>query len=407
MSNYSPTILGILLSTTIILSGCHADSVEQVHPSVQSKSILEKVVNLSPKASDASQIKTDVIEPRADVSEIATTGEIKSDQERVFHINSLIPGRLIEDHVSLGDRISKGQTLALVQNLEVTRISGNYIHELHNNQLEIKQAEIKLGLARRNYERQQQLLKEGITSQKDFLQIQSEVQLHESNIGMLKEHAVHIKSEAKALLKAYGINIDEIEDETLAVASPILTPREGVIITKNVTVGDIITTTDPLYVVEDLRQVWLDITIYDKDLELIREGETVSFISDSLPAKTFLGRINYIKPSSESSKTFVARANLPNQMLLLKPGMFGAVKIVKLHSTSKPFVPEHAIQDLNDKKIAFLDLGHNRFKCREIEIDKKLPDGYLVKGGLAIGDRIATSGSFYLKAELLKDEVEK
>ena len=75
--------------------------------------------------------------------------------------------------------------------------------------------------------------------------------------------------------------------------------------------------TEPLYVVADLSKVWLNITVYDKDLGKIKEGESVVFHSDSIPGATFKGTISYIQPGSwRYNQDFFSHASFcPNEKL--------------------------------------------------------------------------------------------
>ena len=112
------------------------------------------------------------------------------------------------------------------------------------------------------------------------------------------EHQTHLISETQALLSAYGKTLRAADEDGSKIdnVSPMISPRPGVVIKKNITLGDVVNSTEPLYVVADLSSVWLDITIYDKDLANVQVGETMNFISDSLPGRNFAGKIDYIQP---------------------------------------------------------------------------------------------------------------
>ena len=182
---------------------------------------------------------------------ILTTGEIKADENRVFHLNSLANGRVIKDDVMLGDVIRAGQTLGLVQNIDVARIYGDYIHQAHQNEIDIKLEETRLELNKKNYDRIKGLFDQGIAAAKDYIKAEADKKLSEQTLSGLKEHRGHIREEAKAMLAAYGVPIGDSQSEHVESTNPIKTPRAGVIIKKNVTVGDVVNSTEPLYVVAD------------------------------------------------------------------------------------------------------------------------------------------------------------
>jgi RND family efflux transporter MFP subunit len=303
----------------------------------------------------------------------------------------------------LGDIIHPGQTLAIVQNLDVVKAYGDYIHQAHENEIQVHLSETRLALAKKNYERIKNLFQEKIAAEKDFIKAESDKKLEEEVLRGNLEHATHIKEEAKAMLAAYGVKLGDEHSEHVQSNSPITTPRGGVIIKKAITVGDVVSNTEPLYVVGDLSHVWLDIAVYDKQLQSIKEGDAVTFTSDSLPGRTITSHISYIKPSTEDgSGTFVARAILDNQHLELKPGMLGQVKIENHDVRRLPFVPDEALQKYGNEQFVFVVEPDGTYKKQPVETTKRVGDGFLVDRGVKAGEQIVGKGSFTLKAELLK-----
>jgi len=369
------------------------------------------MVKLSSQACAIAKITSFPVTSQSAISQIETTGEIKADENRVFHINSIVAGRIVKDNVTLGKVIRQGDELAVIQNLDVAKTYGQYIHEAHQNEVDIEQTKAKLDLANKTVDRLNRLNKEGIVAEKDYLTAQNQQKLLQIELTGHKEHSQHIKSEAKALLAAYGVDLGDkdhrfIDPSKIETNSPLISPRSGVVIIKNITVGDVVNPTQPLYVVADLSQVWLDITIYDKDLEKIKEGEAVVFHSDSLPGLMFTGQISYIQPSSgDATRTFLARAVLPNPHFILKPGMFGQVKITSTNASQYPYLPDAAIQRFGNESFVFVDQGNNLYEKRHIELADRFGDGYLVKAGITPGERVVGSGSFKLKSELLKSQI--
>ncbi|MDX2106127.1 MAG: efflux RND transporter periplasmic adaptor subunit [Candidatus Melainabacteria bacterium] len=375
---------------------------EQRNANVPSKDVL----SLSREAQSRIGLSVIQVKSRIDDVEFDTTGEIKADENRVFHINSLTNGRVVKDSVMLGDLISPGQKLAVVQNLEVAKIYANYIHQRHENEIQMQMSKTRLALARKNFDRLKRLFNEKIAAEKDYIKAESDLKLEEETLFGLQEHLTHLKEETRALLSAYGAKLPSDNRVHVVSESPITTPRGGMVIKKNVTVGDVVNSSDPLYVVGDLSQVWLNMAVYDKQLEQVKEGCAVTFTSDSLPGKIFHGKVSYIKPGTEDvSGTFVARAILSNPKLELKPGMLGQSKISQTGKESFLFVPEEAVQKFAEQTFVFIKLGTNEFKKIDIQIAKRIPDGFLVKSGVNEGDSIVVKGSFELKSEMLKDAV--
>lgn len=397
------TLFGVILLTgSFALTGCSG-------PKEEAEEVTEKalpnVVQLAPEAVRQAGITTVTVQSRTASTQVVTTAEVKANENRLFHINSFVGGRVVQDNVFLGDTVQRGQTLAVVQNLDVAKIQADYIHSLHNNEIEIDQARTRLALAQKNLERERRLLAEGISPRKDYQQAEADAAIARSELEGKLEHQIHIKAEGKALLGAYGMKPGGVHSEHINTGSPVTAPRSGVITKKNVTVGDVVTSDMVLYEVADLSQVWLDITVYPTDLSLVRVGQEVVFTTDSLPGRTFLGRVNYIPPATqEVSQTYVARAYLDNSLGLLKPGMFGQAKIEQSTQQTKPFIPEEAVQKYGRETFVFVQLDKNRFRKQTVQLGEKVGNGYVVNTGLKTGDQIVGKGSFTLKAELLKSQ---
>lgn len=390
-----------LLLILILIGGCsrekEADQAEEKH--------LSTLVKISPKAIKNAGIQIITVQEKSAGAELTTIAEVRADENKVFHINPPIAGRIIQESVLLGDHIKQGQTVAVLQNLEVAKVNAEFIHQLHQNEIEIHQAKIKLGFAQKNLEREKRLLAEGITSKKDYIQAETDYELAIATFEGLKEHTIHIKSEAKALLNAYGTHLGNIHSERVNTNSALISPRSGIITKKNVVIGDMVNPEETLYEVADLNYVWLDITLYPKDIKLVKLGQKVTFMSDAVPGKLYTGIVNYLQPGVlETSQTFIARTFLKNSNLSLKPGLLGSANIQIEPQEPHIFIPKAAIQSYGKEKFVFLVTKDGSFQKQTVSLKEKVSDGYLVESGVYVGDKIVGKGSFTLKAEMLKSQ---
>jgi membrane fusion protein, heavy metal efflux system len=366
-------------------------------------------ISLSQQALDSAQLEILTVQNQPDQARIITTGEIKADENRVFHINSIVAGRVLEDNVTLGKTIKRGEELAVIQNLEVARTYGEYIHQAHQNEVDIAQVQARLELAKKTVQRLSRLSQEGIVAEKDLLLAENQQKILEIDLKGLLEHHLHIKAEAKELLATYGVSLEKEEKkgiEHIDSGSPIVAPKSGVVIQKNVTVGDVVSPSQILYVVADLSQVWLDIAVYDKDLQKIKEGQLVTFRSDSLHGTKFSGNISYIQPvAGDTTKTFLARVILPNQNMSLKPGMFGQAEISGSSNKEYPYLYDRSLQKFDNETFAFIRRTDGSFKKCPVTLGERVGDGYLITEGISAGQEVVGRGSFKLKSELLKSKI--
>jgi len=396
-----------IIVTTLCVSACAKPQIEKIESTKLTN--IQDQISLSAQALNSSPLEILNVENRVDQAKIVTTGEIKADENRVFHINSIVAGRVMEDKVSLGKAIKKGDKLAIIQNLEVARTYGDYIHQAHQNQVDIAQVEARLELAKKTVQRLAHLSQEGIVAEKDLLAAENQQKILEIDLAGLKEHNIHIKAESKELLATYGVSLEEEEKkgvEHIDSGSPIIAPKSGVVIQKNVTVGDVVSPSQVLYVVADLSQVWLDLAVYDKDLQKIKEGERVIFHSDSLRGAKYSGNISYIQPvAGDSTKTFLARVILPNQNMILKPGMFGQAEISSNMGKNLPYLYDRSLQKYENETFTFIKTADGSFEKRLVTLGDRVGDGYLITNGIKEGEQVVGTGSFKLKSELLKSKI--
>lgn len=400
----------ISIFTVIFLADCNKSDEKENKNKEEVKSSEKKetddgIVSLNPEAIKLANIKSHSISYKTYQNSILTTGVVKELENSIFKVNSSVTGKIIYDGVNIGEVVKKGQKIAEVQNTEVIKIYSNYIHEYHNNELMIKQAKIKLKLAKNLFEMESNLLKQGISSKKEYLQAKTDYELHQAEIEGLEEHRTHLTSEAKALLNNYGTKLGNPESENINSNSPITSPKNGVIIKKNSFLGNIVSPEQTLYEISDLSQVYIDTNIYAKDINLVKKGHDITFTTDSLEGKKFQGKISYLSPSlNKENQAFTAKVILNNRDNLLKLGMFGKVVIKGSKEESRPYILENSLLAYNKENFVFIDLGSGKYKKTLITLDKKFDNGYLIKKGIKKTDKVVVEGSFTLKSELLKNQ---
>lgn len=397
MKNKTIFAISLILAFSMFLTGCSKETVAE-------NNIQEDVITLSSAAVEKAEIISEPAQEKEVEEIISTTAQVKTNEDLRYVLNPIVSGKIIQDNGKLGSYVRKGQVLAIVQNPEVVRINSTAMRDLHENEIAIRQAQNRYILAKANYERELRLYEQGISPQRDLLQAKTDMLLAKDDLESLKRRSQDIKTETKALLNVYGASAN-FDSNVLASASPVIAMRSGVITKKNVTIGSVVSVEQVLYEIQDLNNLWLDITLYSDNINKIKKGQSVSFVSDGIHGKTFEGKIDYIQPTGDDlSQTFIARAFIDNTSGLLKPSMFGNVTIKSGSKKLKVFVPEAAVQQYGKETFVFLNLGNNKFKKINVELGEKTNSGYFINSGINAGDEIVTSGSFTLKAEILKGE---
>jgi cobalt-zinc-cadmium efflux system membrane fusion protein len=190
-------------------------------------------------------------------------------------------------------------------------------------------------------------------------------------------------------------------DETLAPFE-VRTLISGTVIGKHITLGEAASRERDAFVIADLSTVWVDLTVYQRDIDRIEVGQEVTLFRGHEPTPD-AGRIAYVTPIvDEHTRTATARVVLPNKERSWRPGMF-VTALVKVEETEVPLVvPKTALHRLGNQQVVFVEAPEG-FRAQAVQLGRAGQSRIEVLSGLTPGDRIASEGGFTLKAELEKD----
>jgi len=304
----------ISLSLLLVLAGCGSDGSagdgeSEAHAEVADDHANEslEVVALSPEAAQASGIASDTAGPRALRVTTQLPGEVVPNADRLAHVVPRFPGIAREVRKSLGDEVSAGDVLAVI----------------------------------------------------------------ESNESLSPYEVTSLMS--------------------------------GTIIEKHITLGEFVRDDADVFVVADLSTVWVNVTVYAKDLDRIRRGQKV-VITAVGGTPTASGVFDYVTPVlGESSRAATARVVLPSSEHKWRPGTFVTAHVVLEEVTVAVAVPDGAVQNVEGRSVVFVE-GSDGFHARPVSVGRGDGEWTEITDGLVPGETYVTTGSFILKSELLKSE---
>ena len=207
---------------------------------------------------------------------------------------------------------------------------------------------------------------------------------------------------AKALAKGQDTNISDVRiiNEKLAWY-PIRSPFEGTIIEKHMTLGEVVKDDSEVFVVADLDTVWVNLQVHQKDISLIRKGQTVTISAKSSVPET-KGVIDYVEPVVDGkTRTSLARIVLDNTSGQLRPGTFITAEVLVEKRKADLVVAKDILQDMDDETCVFIQNEHG-FEAHPVAIGWSNDKYVEIVSGLRVGEKIVTKNSFRLKAEIEK-----
>jgi multidrug efflux pump subunit AcrA (membrane-fusion protein) len=190
------------------------------------------------------------------------------------------------------------------------------------------------------------------------------------------------------------------QDEKLAWY-PLRAPFDATVIEKHITLGEKLSDESCAFTVADLSTVWVDLSVFQKDLPYVKQGQPVAITVGTANGKVE-GKINYVGPIvGEKTRTALARVVLDNTSGMLRPGTFVTAEVLVDKVTARVAVPRGVIQDMDDKTTVFVHTDHG-FEPRTVSLGR-VNDAFVeITSGLEPGEKIVTKNGFRLKAELGK-----
>jgi len=214
---------------------------------------------------------------------------------------------------------------------------------------------------------------------------------------------------ALAVNKAVGSHVTNKDILATIQSNESLAPyelrslTEGTVIEKHITRGEAVDRDTPSFVIADLSTVWIDLSVYQKDIHEVSVGQAVRISCHGLPDAE--GTISYLAPVvDQPTRTATARVVLPNPDRLWRPGLFVTGRILDPIEGSI-VIPRSAVQTIDGTSSVFIKTDEG-FEPRPVVIGRGGETMVEVVSGLAAGEPYVATNSFLLKAELGKGEAE-
>lgn len=181
-------------------------------------------------------------------------------------------------------------------------------------------------------------------------------------------------------------------------------PLNGTVIARNANPGEQ-TGEKVLFTIADLSTVWVELSLFPRDIPKIRVGQVVQVSSSDVGLKGD-GQIIYIAPfGTSTSQTLTARVLLDNQQRRWAPGLYVSARITVSQSEVPLAIRSDALQTWKDQTVVFV-LGDDGFEPRGVHTGRADRQWVEIREGLLGGEIYAAANSFILKAELGKGSAE-
>lgn len=311
-------------------------------------------------------------------SQVPVTARVVYDATKQARLNARAPGVVRDLRVDIGSQVKKGDALVSIDSPAVGA-----------DRARLTAANAHLAIATANYERQSQLRRDNITSEKELLASSQALEA------------------AKGEVAALAASLSVIGASGGSGGSYILrAPFDGVVTERSATIGTLVQLDQVLIEVVDTAKVWVELDVPESELGRIQVGQRAYVSVDALTNREFEGSLVYLAPSVDShTRTTRARVDIENPDGLLRANMFGRARIAVSDEVTAVRVPRAAVQKAKSVDVAFVRKSPGDFETRRVTLGSSDGEFVEVRSGIVAGEDVVTTGSFLLKTETLKDSI--
>jgi RND family efflux transporter MFP subunit len=324
-------------------------------------------VHVSAERQQAIGVRLGIVSRTAATRRLRTIGRVVADENRTYPIVAAVNGWIRSvDNVTAGDTVKKDQPLASVFASDT------------------------------QFEMAQQSYYNGLEMLYRVASTQPQSQSHDS--GSAVEEVERLADGLRSLglsnaqLRVMAKRRQIVHD--IRLESPV----DGIVLKRSVAAGLRFDRGFEFYRIADLNRVWIMADVYRHQLPSIRRGASAR-ITTAGESRTVPATVSSSEPIfEEASQTLKVRLEAANPQLALKPGMFVDVEF-PIALPAALVVPADAIVDSGLHKTVFVDRGDGHFEPRPVETGWRIGDDVAVTKGLMEGERIVTSGTFFIDSE--------
>ncbi|HEY9277474.1 MAG TPA: efflux RND transporter periplasmic adaptor subunit [Methylotenera sp.] len=388
--------IAIALTLSVLLTSCSASKAPEAaqneaneqsdKTSAQTKTTSENgstenkagEIQLSVEEIQQSGVKVSAIQPEKIADQLILSANITANQDRIAFVAPRVEGRLIKVTANLGDQVKAGQSLAVVDSIQIGEARAEYHH-----------AQSELKLAEANFQRTDKLYKDEIVPQRQWLEAKN----------------AYERAQTSARESADHLHILAGSSDTGISTFVITAPFSGVVIEKDAVMGELSKPEGKLFTIADLSTVWIEADVSEKDLGKLAIGSPATVTVSSFPDELFKGKVSYISSIfDKQTRTVKARIELPNPDSKLRIDMFARAMVDLTSSREALILPQEAVLLVQGQSTVYIQ-SDNGFEARPVEVGEQLNKGVVITSGLKPGEQVVISGAYTLKSRQLKSQI--
>ena len=374
-----------ILIISILGIGVHACTPQQEAPVAEATGETPGTeITLAKNQKAAAGIELGQMEEKTLSERIHVNGYFDVPPDKRAFVSAYRSGYVTKTSLLEGDRVQKGQVMAVLENPEYVRLQQSY--------LEVKG---QLDYLKSEYERKKTLAAENITAQKNLLKAEADYKTASAQVqGLQKE------------LEMMGISMQQVEAGNISSVIAVRAPIEGVVAAVNVVLGKHINPAEVMFEIVNTDHLHVELSVYEKDVLKVKEGQRLLIKIPSLGEETYQGEVYLVGKTFQGDKRSInVHGHLHDKETGFLPGMYVEVTIITGEKLVTA-VPEDAVITEGETQYIFVESeeGEDDVRYHKIDVETGLQsDGwYEIQPLEALNEdaRVVVKGAYYLSAEI-------
>lgn len=288
------------------------------------------IVALTSAQSRTAGVELGKVERKQISGAIKVNGVLDVPPQQLVSVSVPLGGFIKNTSLLQGSKVKKGQVIATVENLDFIQIQQDYV-----------EAKGQSELAKLDYERQQQLAKENVNSQKTLQQSKANLSTWQAKYNGLREK-----------LKVINLDIESVEKGNVSSSINLYSPIDGYVTEVNVNIGKFVNPADVLFEIVDTEHLHAELIVFEKDVLKLKIGQKVRFTLAN-EAKERMATVYLIGREIRDDRTVRIHCHIDTEDKELLPGMYLSA-LVETGGALVPALPNEAVISYQGKKYIFV-----------------------------------------------------
>ena len=297
---------------------------------------------------------------------------VEAEPARTVKVLPPVAGRLVDLKVQLGERVERGQELAVIDSSDLAQAYAD--EDKARSTVKMTKQALDRAVALEKYSAGS--VKDRQQAENDHAQAQAELE------------------RAQSRLRAIGVSADlKQAGRVLSLKAPV----SGSVIDLQAARGAHLNDpTATIMTIADLNEIWVTANVPEKDAALVAQGQAVEVVFAAYPDEVFKGRVLFVSDILDpDTRRIKVRIAFQNPEMRLKPNMFATVKFTTPKQTA-PIVPTAALVLRNETDQVFVEIAPWTFEARPVELEFEQGDRAVIAHGLRSGEHVVVKSAVLL-----------